>query len=132
MEIEFKSDLGLDLGLDNINVDIGQLPTITLAPIAVGITDLPPIVTTSTVAVAITELPPIKTESTVALDLKLAITELPKIRLEFGFKPMRVHFPTHYQFCFSVLGREVFKFALCGESMVACEDYLPHETEKCG
>jgi hypothetical protein len=129
IDIKFSSGFtlgltgGLDLSLEDLKLDqiaIKELPIIRLDPIKVG------------VAVAITELPPVVTDSKVALDLKVAVTQLPKIELEFGFKPMRIHFPTHYQFCFSFFGKEVFKFALCGESMVACEPYRPHETEKCG
>lgn len=74
----------------------------------------------------------LNTDSKVDLNLKVAITELPKIKLEFGLDNMRIHLPTHYQFCFSLLGLEVFKFALCGESMVGIEPYVPHKTEKCG
>lgn len=107
--------------LNNIGVNIG-LPVIKLDPINLAITDLPKIVTDSKLT----------SDSKVALDLNVAVTRLPKIELEFGFKPMRIHFPTHYQFCFSLLGKELFKFALCGESMVACEPFLPHQTEKCG
>lgn len=117
-DLDFKSALALDLGLDDINVDIG-LPIIKLDPINLN------------AGIAVTQLPPIVTNSTVALDLKVAVTDLPKIKLEFGLKNMRMHFPTHYQMCFSVFGKEVFKFALCGESMVAIEPYLPHQTEKC-
>jgi hypothetical protein len=125
--------VGLNLGLGGsvdldgtllqsigVGIDIKPLPVIKLDPINVN------------ASVAVTQLPPIVTHSDVALDLKVAVTHLPKIELEFGFKPMRIHFPTHYQFCFSILGKEVFKFGLCGESMVACEPYHPHETEKCG
>jgi hypothetical protein len=108
----------LNVGLDDIEVKVNALPLIQLDTIKLE--------------AAVTQLPPIVTHSDVALDLKVAVTQLPKIELEFGFKPMRIHFPTHYKFCFSILGKEVFKFALCGESMVACEPYLPHQTEKCG
>jgi len=107
--------LGLDLDLDNIQVKVnGPLPVIQLDTIKLDVVHLPKIVTESKV------------------DVSLAITKLPKIELEFGFKPTRVHLPTHYQMCFSLLGKEVFKFAICGESMVAIEPYVPHQTEKCG
>jgi hypothetical protein len=114
----------LGLGLNNIGVSINSLPA-TLPVIRLDPINL-------NASVAVTQIPPIVTNSKVALDLNVAVTRLPKIELEFGFKPMRAHFPTHYQMCFSILGKEVFKFALCGESMVACEPYLPHETERCG
>jgi hypothetical protein len=116
------SNISGDL-LHNIGVNVA-LPVIKLDPIKldVGISNLPKIVTDSTLT----------SDSKVALDLNVRVKELPKIELEFGFKPMRVHLPTHYQMCFSLFGKEVFKFALCGESMIACEPYLPHQTEKCG
>lgn len=120
--------LGLDLEghlLDNMAVSV-SIPVIHLDPIHLDPIHLDPI------KLGITDIPPIVTDSKVALDLKVAVTELPKIKLEFGFTPMRMHFPTHYQMCFSLFGKEVFKFALCGESMIACEHYHPHETEKCG
>lgn len=108
---------GLDLDLDNIHVTVNDpLPVIKLDTIKLDVVHLPKIVT----------------ESKVDVGLDIRIKELPKIELEFGFKPTRVHLPTHYQMCFSVLGKEVFKFALCGESMVAIEPYVPHQTEKCG
>lgn len=113
----------LDVGLDDIGVSVNRLPaTLPVVKLDVAVSSLPKIFTDSNLTSA----------STVALDLKVAVTDLPKIKLEFGFTPMRMHFPTHYQMCFSLFGKEVFKFALCGESMIACEHYHPHETEKCG
>lgn len=67
----------------------------------------------------------------VGLD-NIRIKELPKIELEIGLKPVRVHVPSHYQVCLSLLGKEVFKLAFCGETMVATEPYCPHQTENCG
>ena len=113
--LNLTGGLALNGGLlNNIGVSINNLPN----PLPVISLD-----------VAVSKLPKIITESTVGVSV--AITDLPKIRLEFGFKPTRVHLPTHYQMCFSVFGKEVFKFALCGETMVAIEPYLPHQTEKC-
>ncbi len=88
--------------------------------------------------VRIKELPIIKLQAAITSDSKvnlgldnLRIKELPKIELEFGMKPTRVHLPTHYQMCFSLLGMEMFKLALCGETMMITEPYVPHKTEEC-
>jgi hypothetical protein len=61
----------------------------------------------------------------------IRIRELPKIELELGMKPTRVHSPSHYNVCFSILGMEMFKLGLCGESMVITEPYVPRATERC-
>jgi hypothetical protein len=103
------------IGLDDIkvnNLPLIRLDTIKLDPIKLGITEIP------------------KITIDVGLD-NIRIKELPKVELEIGLKPIRVHVPTHYQMCFSVLGKEMFKLALCGETMVATEPYLPHQAEKC-
>jgi hypothetical protein len=34
--------------------------------------------------------------------------------------------------CLSVLGIEMLKLAVCGETMMITEPYVPHETEACG
>ena len=108
---------GLDMGLDDIRIN--NLPLVKLET-------------------AITNIPKITTESTISSNNKvdlgldnIHIKELPRIDLEFGVKPTRVHLPTHYQMCFSILGMEMFKFAICGETMITTEPYVPHETEKC-
>jgi hypothetical protein len=70
----------------------------------------------------------------ITLDLGLDdihIKELPAIDLNLGIKPTRVHLPSHYEMCFSVLGMEMFKVAFCGETMGITEPYVPRQTEKC-
>ena len=47
-------------------------------------------------------------------------------------KPTRVHLPTNYHMCFSVLGMELFRLAICGETMMVTEPYVPRNTEVCG
>lgn len=131
---------GLDLNLDEIRIR-------ELAPINVGITQLPDI----NANLAVTELPRIKldtdstvktdsivkTESTlntdnkVDLDLDVRIRELPQVDLQLGFRPMRFHFPLHYRFCLTLFGIKVFEFETCGEGMVVVEDYHPHQAEQC-
>jgi hypothetical protein len=110
-----NSTLGgsLDLDLDNIRIKEVDLPVIKLET-------------------KITNIPKIITDSKVDMGLdNIRIRELPKIEMEFGMKPSRIHLPSHYHFCFSLLGMEIFKFAFCGESMVVNEPYVPHQTEKC-
>jgi hypothetical protein len=94
---------GLDVGLDDIHIK--ELPLIKLDVTSNNKVDL-------------------------GLD-NIRIKELPKIELELSIKPTRVEVPTHYQMCFSVLGLEMFKLALCGETMLITQPYVPHETEKC-
>jgi hypothetical protein len=103
----------LDFNLDDIRIKEVNLPVIKLEA-------------------NITNIPKITTDSKVDMGLdNIRIRELPKVEMEFGMKPSRIHLPSHYQFCFSLLGMEIFKFAFCGESMVVNEPYLPHQTEKC-
>ena len=74
----------------------------------------------------------LKSDSKVDLGLNdIRIKELPRIELEFGVRPTRVHFPTHYNLCLSLFGMEVVGLALCGESMVITEPYVSHQTERC-
>jgi hypothetical protein len=92
---------GLDLGLDDIKIDITEIPKIT-------------------------------TDSTVDLKpIDLRVTHLPKIEIEMSLKPTRMHVPSHYQMCFSILGMEMFKLGVCGETMMIIEPYVPHQTECC-
>ena len=108
---------GLDVGLDDIRVK--ELPLINLQS-------------------ALTSDSKVTSDSNITSDSKvdmglddIRIKELPRIELEFSMKPTRVHMPTHYKFCFTLFGSEVFEFALCGESMVIIEPYVPHKTECC-
>ncbi len=88
---------------------------------------------------AIKELPKIELDADVTTTsslnstsaVQLAITELPVIRLEFGMKPTRIHFPTNMKFNVCALGVEILSFGTCGESMVVIEDYVPHALEEC-
>lgn len=104
---DFTLHGGVDMGLDDIRIK--ELPLIKLEA-------------------AITNIPKITVD--LGLD-NIRIKELPKIELELGIKPTRAHLPTHYQMCFSILGLEMFKLALCGETMLTTEPYVPHESEKC-
>jgi len=109
----------LDLGLDNIKIAPIDTNSKMAMSSSLAITEIPPIVMASNLA--ITEIPPIN----------IGITELPTIRLEFGMKPTRVHFPTNMKFTVCALGKEVLSFGVCGESMIVIEDYHPHQRELC-
>jgi len=117
-------DLGLDadVGLDDIRIS-------QIAPISVGISSLPQI------NVGITELPVIRTDSTVntastlssdnQVDLGLddiRITELPRIDVQVGLRPMRFHLPLHFRFCLKLFGHTVLEIDTCGEAMAVAED----------
>jgi hypothetical protein len=107
----------LDVGLDDIQIT--QLPLINLQS---SLTSDSKVTSDSTIT------------SNSKLDMGLddiRIKQLPRIELEFSIKPMRVHLPTHYKFCLTLFGSEVFEFAFCGESMVIIEPYIPHKTECC-
>ena len=111
---------GLNLWLDDVEVRIKEIPSIKLDT-------------------AISSIPKITTDSKVDLTLgkvdlgldNIHIKELPRIEMKLGIEPTRVHLPSHYQICFSILGMEMFKFALCGETMLINEPFVPHETERC-
>jgi hypothetical protein len=65
------------------------------------------------------------------LDINLAVTRLPLIDIQFGFRPMRFHFPMNMKLAICALGKEVLSFGTCGESMLVIEDYVPHQRELC-
>ncbi len=75
-----------------------------------------------------------KLESNSKVDLGLdniRIRELPTLKFELGFKPVRFHFPINYQWRLTIFGYELFKFNTCGESQVIAEDYVAKSTEAC-
>jgi hypothetical protein len=109
----------LDAGLDDIRIK--EIGPIALASIST-------LNSTSTV----TSDSKLTSDSKVDLGLdNIKIKELPKIELQFGMKPTRVHFPVNLQFCLSSLGLQLLTFNICGETMVVIEDYVPHKTEIC-
>ena len=114
-----------DAGLDDIK--ILQVPVITVHAGLDGIRvkELPK-VNVGLDDIRVKELPKIN----VGLD-DIRVKELPTIELEVGLKPTRVHVPAHYEMCFSLLGVEMFKVGVCGETMVINEPYVPHKTEGC-
>lgn len=100
---------GVDVGLDDIRVT--QLPLIRLATQA-----------------------RVNTDSKVDMGLdNLRIREIAPIdtSLTLAMKPTRVHYPVNLHFGVGVLGFELLKFSVCGESMVVVEDFTPHKTEVC-
>jgi len=122
----------LDVGLDDIHVrEVAKITTESTVDVGLGevrVKELPVIRLES----SIKELPKIITESKVDLGLDdIRVKELPKFEVEFSVKPVRVHLPGHHKVCISIFGVEVFSLAVCGESMVVAEPYLPHKTEVC-
>lgn len=84
--------------------------------------------------IRIKEFPINELKSKVDLGLdNIRIKEIPRIdlQLEFGMKPTRVHFPVDLKLGLSVLGIEVLNLAVCGESMIIIEKYIPHKAEVC-
>jgi hypothetical protein len=59
--------------------------------------------------------------SKVDAGMSIKVTELPEIRVEMAFRPMRVHMPLHYKLCLTLLGREILTLGFCGESMLITE-----------
>jgi len=63
--------------------------------------------------------------------LELPTIEIAPLFLELGFRPTRVHFPVHLDFCFRLCGFDLMSLSVCGEAMTIIEDYHPHRTERC-
>ena len=75
--------------------------------------------------IKVTGFPKLQTDSSMAVSGMgmddIHIKELPRLDMDLGIKPMKVHLPSHYEMCFSFLGNEIFKVALCGETMAITE-----------
>ena len=166
-----ESVMSVDVPLDNIRIkefptinlaggvdfDLDEIRIKELAPIKIGITELPDInlnakldpvkletdsklktdnnvKTDSTVKTdsAIKTDSVLNTDNRVDLDLDVRIRELPQIDIQLGLRPVRIHLPLSYEFCLKVFGIKVFEFKTCGEGMVIAEDYKAKSTEKCG
>ena len=91
---------------------------------------------------AVKEVPRIDFAWKEAPRLEFAVTDLP--RLEFGFKELplvqiaitelpsvRAHVPAQYDLGLSILGVEIWRLSLCGESQVITEKYVPRRAEAC-
>jgi len=156
--------MSVDVPLDNIRIkefptinlaggvdfDLDEIRIKELAPIMLGITELPDInlnakldpLTVNTNSKLETDSK-LKTDSTlktdivlntdnrVDLNLGVRILELPQIDIQLGLRPVRIHLPLSYEFCLKVFGVKVFEFKTCGEGMMIAEDYKANSTEKC-
>jgi len=65
--------------------------------------------------------------------LSFELMNLPRFKLE-DIKEMtkiRMHLPHYSQFCFKILGVDLFSFCLSGEAQAITEPYIPNAHEKC-
>lgn len=132
--INFNGDFKVSQ-LPAFNININELPVISLNA-DIGIKELPVIrLETNSKLDTTSRLDTnskLETNSKVDLGLdNIRIRELPTLKFEFGFKPVRVHFPINYQWRLTLFGYELFKFNTCGESQVIAEDYTAKTTEQC-
>jgi hypothetical protein len=109
----------VDAGLDDVRVAnaAGQAFQVSagLDNIQVGnLQDKPFQVATGLDNIKVTQLP--------TIELKVALTEIPRVR---------AHVPQHYDFCISFFGLEIWRFSLCGESQVITEPYVARHPEVC-
>jgi len=129
---------GVDFDLDEIRIKELAPINIGLAPISIGITQIPDINLNAKIDPLKIDTDSklqtdstLKTDNKVDLDLDVSIKELPQIDLQLGLRPTRLHFPLSYQFCLTVFGIKVFEFKTCGEGMIITEDYKAKSTERC-
>jgi hypothetical protein len=119
--------------LSDFNFRVKELPVIVLKA-DIGIKELPIIRLESNSKLDVKLDSTSKLESNSKVDLGLdniRIRELPTLKFELGFKPVRFHFPINYQWRLTLFGYELFKFNTCGESQVIAEDYVARSTESC-
>ncbi|WP_339802274.1 hypothetical protein [uncultured Marinobacter sp.] len=124
-DLNLDLDLGLEggvaLGLDNIQLGITELPALS-----VGVTELPDV----NANLAVTRLPPIelatdntlKSDNKVDLEVGVAVRKLPRVDIQFGFRPMRFYLPLNYRFCLTLFGHRVLELHSCGEGILISED----------
>lgn len=121
---------GVDLGLDLDDIRIREL-----APINIGITNLPALDVTTTSSLTtdnnLTSSSTVNTDNKVDLALDVRVQELPQLDVQLGLRPVRLHFPLNYRFCLTLFGIKVFEFQTCGEGMVIAEDYKARKSEGC-
>ena len=99
----------VDADLDNIHVK--EIPRIEFA-----LKEMPQ------VDVAVKEIPRIE----------FAVKELPQIDIAIKEIPStRTHVPSHYDLGLSILGLEVLRLSLCGETQFITEKYVPRRAEAC-
>jgi hypothetical protein len=107
----------VDADLDNIHVkEIPRIYVEALADTKVAVTEMPRI------EFAVKELPRIE----------FGVKELPQIEVALKEIPsVRAHVPSHYDLGLTVLGLEILRFSLCGETQVITEKYVPRRAETC-
>jgi hypothetical protein len=127
-----KEGVKATVTLDKVTVDAGltdiRLKELATVRVEASVKELVPV----RLEAAVKELPLIRTDSKVDLGLDdIRITQLPPIQLELAVRPIRVHLPLNYSFCFELFGIRLFKLSICGEGMAVTEDYHPHASERC-
>jgi hypothetical protein len=125
---------GVDLGLDDVNVDADANVSgaLDLGLDDIRVRELAPVRADAAVSVAVKELPVIRTDSNVDLGLDdIRIRELAPVRVELSMRPLRVTLPLSYKFCIELFGIPLLKFSLCGQGMAIAEEYQAREAEKC-
>ncbi len=106
MDLDVDAQLTADLGLDDVNIAVEPLK-LTLDPLKLTLDPVKLTLDPVTVDLGL---------DNVNVCLSLAITDFPR---------MRVHAPTKYDFGLCVLGLELLKFSVCGETMLLTEENPP-------
>jgi hypothetical protein len=116
--IGLSGGLVVDAGLDDIHIGLDPID-IKLEPLDIKIEPLDIKIEPLRIS-----LDPIKIDlglDNINVCLSLALTQLPR---------MQLHFPTKYDFGFSMFGCQIFGFSICGESSFVTEDNPPRVFRK--
>jgi hypothetical protein len=100
--------LTVDLGLNDINLDIGSEPNKPLV-VDLGLDNVK-------IDLGLDNIKVDLGLDNINACLSLAVTELPRVR---------VHMPTKSEFGFNLFGKPIFSFTFKGDAMVATEDNPP-------
>ncbi len=117
----------VDADLDNIRVkEIPDIHVKEMPRIEFAIKEMPQY------DVAVKELPQVDIAVKEMPRIEFAVKELPQIDIAIKEIPsVRAHVPSHYDLGLSILGLEVLRFSLCGETQVITEKYVPRRSEAC-
>lgn len=123
--IGLSGGLIVDAGLNDINIGLDPLD-IKLEPLDIKLEPLDIKIEPLDIKIEPLKitLDPIKVDlglDNINVCLSLALTQLPR---------MQLHFPTKYDFGFSMFGCQVLGFSICGESSFITEDNPPRVFRK--